>query len=156
MRPSIQTPEARLRLRRRPERGAATIEAVLVAVALGLFVSLVILGGRVEMAKQAVQSAAYDAARSASISRTSGEAQSSGQSSAMASLSQQGIRCTRSNVGIDTSAFNTPLGTTGSAALVSATVACTIDVSGLGIPGITRPTITKTMTSPLDAYRGRS
>jgi Flp pilus assembly protein TadG len=152
-RPRFSNPETRCR---RDERGSATVEAVLVAIALGLFVALIILGGRVEMAKQAVQSAAYDAARSASISRTSGEANSSGQSSAMASLSQQGIHCTRSNVSIDTSAFNTPLGTTGSAALVSATLTCTIDVSGLGIPGITTHTITQTMTSPLDAYRGRS
>lgn len=140
----------------RDERGAASIEAVLVAIALGLFIGLVILGGRVEMAKQAVQSAAYDAARSASISRTSGEASTSGQSSAMASLSQQGIHCTRSNVTIDTSAFNTALGTTGSAALIRATVTCTIDVSGLGLPGINQRTITETMTSPLDSYRGRS
>ena len=74
----------------------------------------------------------------------------------MASLSQQGIHCTRSKVAIDTSAFNTPLGTTGPSALVSATVTCTIDVSGLGLPGINTRTITKTMTSPLDSYRGRS
>ena len=87
-------------VRRRDERGSGSIEAVLVAIALGLFIALVILGGRVEMAKQAVQSAAYDAARSASISRTSGEANSSGQSTAMASLSQQGIHCTRFNVTI--------------------------------------------------------
>lgn len=146
-------PEAR---RRRDDRGSAAIEAVLVAVALGLFVAMIILGGRVEMAKQAVQSAAYDAARSASISRTSGEAHSKGQSSGLASLSQQGIHCTRSTVGIDSSAFGTPLGTNGSAALVSATVTCIIDVSGLGLPGITTHTITKTMTSPLDAYRARS
>jgi Flp pilus assembly protein TadG len=146
-------PEAR---RRHDERGAASIEAVLVAIALGLFVALIILGGRVVMAKQAVQSAAYDAARSASISRTSGEARSSGQSSAMANLAQQGIHCISSNVTIDTSAFNTALGTTGSAALIRATVTCTIDVSGLGLPGINQRTITETMTSPLDSYRGRS
>ena len=146
-------PETRRRL---DERGSAAIEAVLVAVALGMFVAMIILGGRVEMAKQAVQSAAYDAARSASISRSSGEAYSSGQASAMASLSQQGIQCIRSNVTIDTSAFNTPLGTTGTGALISATVTCTIDVSGLGLPGITTHTITQTMTSPLDSYRGRS
>ena len=152
-RAELGNPEAR---GRRDERGAAAIEAVLVAIALGLFIGLIILGGRVEMAKQAVQSAAYDAARSASISRSSGEANSSGQSSAMASLSQQGIQCTRSDVTIDTSAFNTALGTSGSAALVSATVTCTIDVSGLGIPGITTHTITQTMTSPLDSYRGRT
>jgi len=139
----------------RHERGSATVEAVLVSLALGLFVALIILGGRVMTAKQAVQSAAYDAARSASISRTSGEAHSSGQAAAMASLGQQGIHCTQSSVSIDTSAFNTPLGTTGSAALVSATVTCTIDVSGLGLPGLKTRTITKTMTSPLDAYRGR-
>ncbi|MGY2877185.1 Flp pilus assembly protein TadG [Marmoricola sp. URHA0025 HA25] len=146
-------PDAR---RDHDERGAASIEAVLVAVALGMFIALVILGGRVQMAKQAVQSAAYDAARSASISRTSSEASSSGQSSAMSSLAQQGIHCTRSNVTIDTSAFKTALGTTGSAALIQATVTCTIDVSGLGLPGINQRTITETMTSPLDSYRGRS
>lgn len=151
----FRNPEARRRGRRRDERGAAAVEAVLVSIALGLFIGLIILGGRVMMAKQTVQSAAYDAARSASISRTSGEAYSAGQTAAIASLNDQGIHCTRTSVRIDTSAFNTPLGTTGSAALVEATVTCTIDVSGLGIPGLRSRTITETMTSPLDAYRGR-
>ena len=139
------------------ERGAASVEAVLVMTALGLFIGLIILGGRVEMAKQAVQSAAYDAARTASISRTSGEAQSAAQGSAAASLNQQGVHCTRTSVEVDASAFTTPLGTTGPAALVSATVTCVIDISSLGIPGLPGShTITQTMTSPLDAYRGRT
>lgn len=149
--------ESRPRPDGRDERGSAAIEAVLVSTALGLFISLVILGGRVEMAKQAVQSAAYDAARTASISRTVALAQSSANTAAVDSLGQQGIHCARSAVALDTSAFTTPLGTTGPGALVSATVTCVIDISALGIPGLPGThTITKTMTSPLDAYRGRT
>ena len=56
--------------RRRDERGSVAIEAAIGVPAFGLFVAMIILGGRVEIAKQAVEAAAYDAARAASIERT--------------------------------------------------------------------------------------
>ena len=55
-----------------PERGSSVVEVVILAPALGMFVALIIAGGRVALSHQAVESAAADAARAASISRTLG------------------------------------------------------------------------------------
>ncbi len=58
------------RRRRRDERGSVAIEAAIGVPAFGLFIAMIILGGRVEIAKQSVEAAAYEAARAASIERT--------------------------------------------------------------------------------------
>jgi len=54
------------------------IEAVIGVPAFMLFVALIVFAGRVAIAHQGVQSAAADAARSASIARTQGGAQTAG------------------------------------------------------------------------------
>lgn len=137
----------------RDERGSVAIEAAIGVPAFGLFIAMIILGGRVEIAKQSVEVAAYEAARAASIERTQSEAISSGKSAATSSLSDQGLQCATTNVTVNAAAFNAPLGTT---AQVTATVTCKVDVSDLAIPGVpgTR-TITATASSPVDAYRER-
>ena len=137
----------------RDERGSVAIEAAIGVPAFGLFIAMIILGGRVEIAKQSVEAAAYEAARAASIERTQSEAISSGRSAATSSLHDQGLQCATTNVTVNAAAFNAPLGTT---AQVTATVTCKVDVSDLAIPGVpgTR-TITATASSPVDAYRER-
>lgn len=136
-----------------PEEGSAAIEAAIGVPAFMLFVLLVIFGGRVAMAHQAVQSAAAEAARTASIARTQGQAQSDGAGGAAASLSSQGVHCISQNVSVDASGFAAPVGTP---ATIRATVRCTIDLSDVSIPGVPGSmTITETMTSPLDTYRER-
>lgn len=52
------------------ERGSATLELVLLAPALLVVVGVVIAAGRVEVASAAVEHAAAEAARSASLTRT--------------------------------------------------------------------------------------
>ncbi|NHC22984.1 pilus assembly protein [Nocardioides sp. IC4_145] len=139
--------------RRRDERGSVAIEAAIGVPAFGLFIAMIILGGRVEIAKQSVEAAAYEAARAASIERTQSEAISSGKSAANSSLNDQGLQCATTSVTVNAAAFNAPLGTT---AQVTATVTCKVDVADLAIPGLpgTR-TITATASSPVDAYRER-
>jgi Flp pilus assembly protein TadG len=139
--------------RHRDERGSVAIEAAIGVPAFGLFIAMIILGGRVEIANQAVDAAAYEAARAASIERTQSEAISSGTSAATSSLNDQGLQCATTNVTVNAAAFNAPLGTTGQ---VTATVTCKVDVADLAIPGLpgTR-TITATASSPVDAYRER-
>lgn len=66
--------------RSRDERGSVAIEAAIGVPAFGLFVAMIILGGRVEIAKQSVEAAAYEAARAASIERTQSEAIAAGRS----------------------------------------------------------------------------
>ena len=53
--------------RSKGERGSASIEVAMGVPAIALFLALVILGGRLALAQQAVQAAAADAARTASM-----------------------------------------------------------------------------------------
>ncbi|MDQ2850282.1 MAG: pilus assembly protein [Actinomycetota bacterium] len=143
----------RLQQARGGEDGSAAIEAAIGVPAFMLFVMLIIFGGRVAIAHQAVQSAAAEAARTASIARTESAAQREGTSSAAASLTSQGVHCLSQQVSVETSGFTAPVGTP---TTVGATVRCTIDLSDVSMPGMPGSmTITETMTSPLDAYRGR-
>jgi Flp pilus assembly protein TadG len=143
----------RRRGRTDPERGSAVIEAVVAVPAFMLFVALIIFAGRVAVARQGVQSAAADAARSASIARTQGAAQSVGNSAAKTSLANQQVSCVATQVNVDTRGFASPVGTP---AQVTATVTCQVNLADLWLPGVPgSKAITATMSSPLDTYRGR-
>lgn len=134
------------------QRGSAAIEAAIGAAAFVLFLSLAILGGRAAVAHQAVQAAATDAARAASIARTSGEAASQARTAAAATLANQQLSCASQRVTVDTSGFAIPVGQPAS---VSATVTCDVVAADLGIPGRGSVRVEATMSSPLDTYRGR-
>ncbi len=143
----------RLRHRQGPsERGSSVVEVVILAPALGLFLALIIAGGRVAVAHQAVEASAAEAARAASIARTQSQAQASAEAAASASLTNQTTRCISTAVTVDTSGFATPVGTPAS---VGATVTCQVDLAGL-LPGLpSSMSITATVRSPLDTYRER-
>lgn len=137
----------------RDERGSVVVEALIVLPALALFLLLIVLGGRYALAQTAVQSAAADAARAASISRTGGEAHSNANARAHDTLTNQGVPCANTSVDVDVSGFKIPVGQPSS---VSASVACQVSVaglSGLPLPGSLR--VEYTASSPLDVYRGR-
>jgi Flp pilus assembly protein TadG len=129
------------------------VEAVVGVPAFLLFLALILLAGRVAVAKQAVQAAANDAARAASITRTQSEAAGAATSSASATLANQGLTCTQRRVAVDTSGFTRPPGTP---ATVAATVTCAVALSDLALPGVPGSTrVTATVRSPLDTYRER-
>ncbi len=134
------------------DRGSSVVEVVILAPALGLFLALIIAGGRVAVAHQAVEASAAEAARAASISRTQGQAAAAAQAAAASSLTNQTTRCLNTNVTVDTTGFAAPVGTPAS---VGATVTCQLDLAGLlpGLPG--SMSITATVRSPLDTYRER-
>jgi Flp pilus assembly protein TadG len=135
------------------QRGSAVIETVIGIPAFMLFVALIVYAGRVAIAHQVVQSAAADAARSASIARTQGGAQTAGATAAATSLANQAANCTATTVSIDTSGFASPVGTPAS---ITATVTCQVNLSELSLPGVPgSKAITATMSSPLDTYRER-
>ncbi len=139
--------------RRNRERGSAAIEAVIGIPAFGLFLVLIILGGRVTIAHQAVESAAAAAARAASISRTQGQAQTAASAGATTSLRNQSVNCAATQVRVDTSGFAAPAGTPAS---VGAAVTCVVNLSDLALPGLPGSrSITATASSPLDTYRER-
>ncbi len=133
------------------ERGSATVEAVIGVPAFLLFLGLLVLGGRVTIAHQAVTAAAADAARAASIARTEASAQADAIGAAQQSLANQQQDCAGVTVSLDTTGFGTQAGT---AAEVRATVACQINLADLGLPAGTR-TIAASMSSPIDNYRER-
>lgn len=139
-------------LLRRDERGSAAIEAAIGVPAFGLFIGLIIFGGRTAVAHEAVQSAAAEAARTASIARSSSDAARTATDAARQSLKNQGIDCRSVSVRIDTSGFHTPVG---EASTVAATVACRLDLTDLSAPMPGTRTIRATMSSPIDTWRER-
>ncbi len=138
---------------RRRDRGSEAIETVVGVTAFVLFIGLIGAAGRLAIAHQGVESAAADAARSASIARTQEEASSRAGLSARATLANQNLRCVSASVQVDASGFATPVGTPSN---VTATVTCVVNLSDIAIPGLPgTKTISATMTSPLDTYRER-
>lgn len=137
----------------RDERGSASVEAAVGLPAFVLFVGLIIFGGRTATTHQAVESAAADAARSASIARTSSQAQENAKNAALASLANQQIHCLSVDVSVDTSDFSKTVGAPGT---VAVTVQCRLDLSDLSVPGVPGTRVIKaTLASPLDTWRER-
>jgi len=140
-------------VKKRDELGSASLEATVGLPAFFLFVGLIIFGGRTATTHQAVESAAADAARSASIARTSSEAQEDAKNAAQASLANQQIHCLSVDVNVDTSDFSKAVGETGT---VAVTVQCRLDLSDLSVPGVPGSRLIKaTVSSPLDTWRER-
>ena len=138
----------------RNERGSASIEAAVGLPAFVLFVGLIIFGGRTATSHQAVESAAADAARSASIARTSSDAAKDAKEAARASLANQQVHCLDINVSIDTADFSKPVGEPGSVVVI---VECRLDLSDLSVPGVPGSRVIKaTISSPLDTWRERT
>ncbi|GAB2446818.1 pilus assembly protein [Nocardioides hungaricus] len=137
----------------RNERGSAAIEAAVGVPAFVLFVGLIIFGGRTATTQSAVESAAAEAARTASIARTGQQAQQDAKTAAQSSLTNQDIRCLTVTVTVDVSDFAKPVGQTGA---VSATVGCLLDLGDLSVPGVPGSRLIKaTSRSPLDTFRER-
>ena len=132
------------------QRGSATLEAVILTPALLLFVALLVFAGRTALARQAVQHAAWEAAREASLARTAADARAAASTQATALLTRLGCHPA---VSVDTSGFAIPVT---QPAQVSVAVACTIDVGELALPGVPGTiTFHATADSPLDRYRSR-
>jgi len=134
------------------DEGSTVIEVVILAPALALFLGLIIAGGRLAVAHQAVEAAAAQAARAASIARTQDEALTAAQSAATSALGAQGLNCVASEVTVDVAGFATPAGTPAS---VGATVTCQVSLADTlpGLPGSLG--VEATVRSALDTYRER-
>ncbi len=129
------------------DAGTSTIELVLLApvfVALLLFVVAV---GRITESEGQVQNAAADAARAASVQRTTMGATQAAEQTVAATLADQSITCANLTTSTDVSAF-TPGG------IVKVSVTCTTNLSDLllsGFPGA--KTFTATAAAPIDLYQ---
>lgn len=136
----------------RDEQGAVSLEVIILAPVVLIVLALIMGFARVGQANMNVDSAAYAAARAASISRTPGEASGNARAAAQDVLAQKGLDCP-ADVAVDTSAFNSAPGETGS---ITVTVTCPVPLGDLAVPGLpgTR-TVTGEGSSVLDRYRGR-
>ena len=130
------------------DRGSASLELVLITPALIVLLLFVVFVGRLEQARGDVDRAARDAARAASIARSSDEARSQGEAAARSTLQSGGVTCRGLTVDVNVDDF-APGGS------VVARVSCDVDfadVALLGVPG--RRTLTAAFSEPVDVYRG--
>jgi Flp pilus assembly protein TadG len=148
----LPTRARRRRDGRTSDEGSTVVEVVILAPALALFLGLIVAGGRLAVAHQAVEAAAAQAARAASIARTQDQALTAAQQAATSALGSQGLNCLASAVSIDVAGFATPAGTPAS---VGATVTCQVPLADTlpGLPGSFG--VTATVRSALDTYRER-
>ncbi|WP_086809651.1 TadE/TadG family type IV pilus assembly protein [Streptomyces reticuliscabiei] len=146
--------------RQRPQRrglrlgddtGRVAVEFVLWVPAAIFVLMIAFAGGRIVTADQAVDAAAADAAREASIARDAGEAAANARAAAAATLSDQKLRCKSTRITVDTSGFSAPLGAYGA---VTAKVTCTVNLADLGT-GFGSKTVESEFTSVIDKYRQR-
>ena len=130
------------------ECGGATVEFTIVAPVL-IMMFLFIFGlGRLATAREAVEGAARDGAREASIARTAGGADSTARQIVDATLADKKVSCSNRQVSVDTSNFR-PGGT------VTVHVTCTVangDVIMSGLPGSS--TLHSDFVAWVDKYRG--
>jgi Flp pilus assembly protein TadG len=137
----------------RDERGSAAVEITLLTPVLVLFVLALIFAGRLVLARQAVQTVAFDAARAASLARTQPEARTAAARIAAATLTNQQLRCATTEVVADTTGFTKPVGTP---ATVQVRVVCQVTIADLGMPiGGATVRVENSAVSPLDLYRER-
>ncbi len=137
---------------RRIDQGSVTLELVILAPALIVMLLVVIAAGRIAQAHQAVEAAAHDAARQASIARDPTTARANATASAQDALSREGLTC-RPHVSVDVSGFARPLGTP---AAVTAHITCTVELADVAIAGVSAVTVSARATSPIDPFRGRA
>lgn len=124
---------------------AQTVFAVPLLIAVLLFV---VLCGRLVETRLRVDSTAQDAARAASLARTSQDAQKAARQAVAEQLGRGGSSCASYTVNVDTTAFR-PGGQ------VRVSVKCAASMSGLiglGVPGTV--SVNGHAVSPIDQYRG--
>ncbi len=143
----------RRRLARR-DRGSISVELAILLPGFVYLIVLAVVTGRQVIAQGAIDLAAHDAARAASLSRTAPLAQSRAYAAALDTLAQQGLACASLTVTVNTAGFAVPVGNPAS---VSVSVACQVSFTDLaalpGVPG--NRTLTSAFVSPLDEYRSR-
>ena len=108
---------------------------------------LVVAFGRYAYGKQLIEQAASAAARAASLSATTAQADGRAHQAASASLSDAGVSCTSMTITVDDSNFR-------AGGTVGVTLNCTADLSGLALAGLPGSvTVTATGRAPLETYR---
>lgn len=136
-------------MKSRWEAGALSTElAVVTPVIIGL-VLFVVYAGRTVEAEADVAHAAYEAARTATLTGTPETAETAARQAAAANIAQGSVACQTLDVDVDTSSFQ-------AGGQVTVTVTCDAsfsDLTLLAVPG-TR-TFTASAVSVVDTYRAQ-
>ena len=138
----------------RDDRGSESVElAILLPVGI-LVLAMLVIGARIALAGDRVSGVAGIAARDASLARSAAAAQQTATASATEALADRNLHCADVQVSVDTSGFDSAPGVPAS---VTVAVACTVDLSDIGVTGLPGSrTLRDTATSPLDPARDLS
>lgn len=131
---------------RRDERGTMAIEVVILTPTLIAAIMVIAAGARYVDARGQTNSAAFAAARAASLTTNQEAAVQAGTKAAEDSMSQRGHACSDLSVDIDAGDFS-PGGD------VRATITCVADLSDLGLPLPSSKTFTFSAVVPLERHR---
>jgi hypothetical protein len=140
------------------EHGGMAVElAITMPLLLALLASTMMIG-RSANAVSAVEMAAYDAARTASLARDAGTATTQATDSVRESLRQQGYTCADGPqvevAGVPDDPWSVPVGEPAS---VVVRVTCRVSYADIAVAGVPAGrTISRYFVSPLDQYRVRS
>ncbi|CAM3067335.1 TadE/TadG family type IV pilus assembly protein [Actinomyces slackii] len=129
---------------RRAEAGTMSVEMIVMVPVLLLIILVAVAGGRLVSAEGMVQAASRDAARAASMERSSFAASAAANAS-LAQADTAGAACSST----------TNVGSFGRGGRVEVTVRCRVTLADLGLvflPGAT--TVTARSTAPVDTWRG--
>lgn len=138
----------------RRERGSVSVEMAILTPAFLLLMVTAIVFGRTAIAAHAIDVAAHDAARAASISRTGPSAAANAETAAADALAQQGLDCVgEPSVVPDVSGFAE---TDVELVFVSVTITCVVSLTDVALPGVPQTKVlTTTFISPIDTFRER-
>ena len=139
----------RCRRRLYDEAGNTSLGAAIVFPGVVGLLILMFTAGRLSASHGAIETAAHEAARAASVQTTSTGGAAAARAAAQTTLDSSDTTCTTLAITPDVSGLSSPLGTD---AQVSVTVTCTVPLSVLGFPD---RTITATAISTVDPYRSR-
>lgn len=141
-----------------PERGAASLELVILAPIVFAVLSLLLVFGRYAETENTVDQAARDGARSATAQNSAADAEQIAVGAAQDAMAGAPDSC-KSSMNVD---FRPSAGAYEGADLqdltevhwVAVEVSCTVDLTDLGPLPLQEVDITQTFTSPIDRYRG--
>lgn len=131
----------------RSDRGSATAEmTVLTPLLVLLLVFVAVVVHRGVSTRLRLDATAHQAARAASMQRSSDAAQAAAQSTAHSALTDAGVLCESLRVSTITDARE-PGGS------VTVRLACVVDLSDTLMPGVATTTLSATAVEPVDTWR---
>ena len=135
------------------DRGSASLELVVIAPALLALAALIVASGRVALAGQSVETAAAQAARDATLTRTVTAGKAAATDTAARVLAAQGLHCSATDVDVDADDLRLPIGRPGA---VQVQIACTVRLSDVGLPGVPgTKTLHASATVPTDPWTAK-